>query len=147
MAAAKSRVHIEVDQHWAKWGDSAERGIMRAIAEVTPMMAEAAKTAEVRRMSNDLANSIAPIPVEKTHYGYTGGIGASDYKAVWFELGTMAHRSRRARSKSREARRKSLKAAGSTSGVKPLHYLRKGLYAGRAVAFERIGRALREASR
>jgi hypothetical protein len=69
-----------------------------------------------------------------------GGATASDYKANWYELGTLARRSKR-----KSARGKSEKAAGASSGVKGLHFMRKGLYATRPFAFERIGLAIREA--
>lgn len=145
--ASRNTVHVET--HFTEWGIDAEERCMIALAEVAEPMAKAAATAEVRRHSEDLANSIHALIPERTATGMQGGIGAGDYKANWYEMGTLGRRSRAAkgarttaRGIAREARRKAEK--GQT-GVKALHYLRKGLNAGRPAAFEAIAEALRSA--
>lgn len=142
-----SRNTVHVEAHFKEWGIDAEERILSALAEVAEPMAEAAKTAEVRRMSQALADSIHPLTPVRTPKGFQGGIGASDYKAVWYELGTHGSRSKRikhartdSRAGAREANRKASKGDGS--GVKALHYLRKGLTAGRVTAFAKISEAL-----
>lgn len=152
MAGPRNRVTVTVDQHFRQWGDSAMRGIVERLDAVMPVAAEAAKTAEVRRHSDALADSIHPLPAEHDGDKVVAGIGASDFKANWYEQGTLARRSKRikhARTKSsaaaRESNRKQLKASGSQSGVKPLHFLRKGLYATRTLVFHEIGEAMQRA--
>lgn len=146
---SKNRVVLE--SRLEEWGVEVEAAIMRELGEMAEPIAEAAKAAEVREDTGALRDSIHALPPERTPTGFVGGIGASDHKAVWYELGTLGRRGTRHHGRNtvagaaREQRRKSLRASGDRSGVKPLHFLRKGLLASRGPVFERIGRAMREA--
>jgi len=131
---------VIVETHFAEWGADTERLIAQKLDEVMPQVVEAAKTAEVRRASGDLADSIHTVPVVPTPIGFEGGIGASDFKANWYEYGTLARRSKR-----KSARGRSDKASGTFSGVKGLHFMRKGLYACRPQLEAAIARAMQEA--
>jgi hypothetical protein len=136
--AGKNRVIVET--HFAEWGAHVESLIAAKLDEVMPQVVEAAKTAEVRRASGALADSIHTVPVIPTPFGFEGGIGASDFKANWYELGTLARRS-----KGKTSRGRSDKASGASTGVKGLHFMRKGLYACRAQLYDAIARAMQEA--
>jgi hypothetical protein len=139
-----------VEQRFESWGESAIAELLKAVDEGSGLAAEAAKKAETAYKTGDLRDSVHVVPARLGGKGIEGGIGASDYKAVWFELGTLSRRSKAhkgggARAAARNAARKSARAAGDYKGVKARHFLRKGLVATRGQVFERMAVAIRRA--
>jgi len=148
--AARNSVKLTVTEGYSEWGDHVVAGIMRRLDAVLPEAGKAAASLEVPYQTGDLRNSIHVLPASREGDHIQAAIGASDYKANWYEQGTGARRSKaikhsrtRKQAADREGRRKAARAAGSTAGVKPLHFLRKGLYAMRTVVFHEIGEAMR----
>jgi hypothetical protein len=135
-----NRNKVVYETAFKEWGAECLAGFERVILESSALMAEAAKTAEVRRHSGALADSIHVLPVVTGATIIEGGIGAGDYKANWYEFGTLGRRSRH-----KSKRGKADKAGGRSTGVKGLHYLRKGLYAGRSDVFGKLARVMESA--
>ena len=145
--ASRNRVTWKIDQRFPQWGDDAVRKITRGLATSPARAAADAQHLETPEHTGALRRSIHVLPVTRQGRKIVGGIGASDYKANWYEMGTHSRRSRASKTNRRSAaKRAEMKSAGIVKGVKGVHYLRKGLYANRAIIFEKIGEALRQAS-
>jgi hypothetical protein len=144
--ASRNRVTYKIDQRFPQWGEDAVRRITRGLATSPARAASDAQHVEVAARTGDLRRSVHVLPVQRVGRKIVGGIGASDYKANWYEMGTHSRRSRASKTnRASAARRAEMKASGVVRGVKGLHYLRKGLYANRGVIFAMIGEALRDA--
>jgi hypothetical protein len=141
MAASSGKVSVHVRSHFAEWGLEAEREIPKAIEAALDVAVEAAKSAETAENSGDLNKSIHKLPVQAHGRGFTGWIGASDWKANWFETGTAAHGGRgagvgvRSLTKTGRTRRK---ASGLVSGVRPLRFLKRGVWSARPTLVEEL---------
>jgi hypothetical protein len=145
-----SRNKVIMETRFAEWGAAAEAELYKAIDEGSALAVEAAKAAETAKDTGDLRGSIHVVPARPGPRGIEGGIAVGDYKANWFELGTLSRRSKAhkggsARAAARNERRKAMRSAGDYQGVKARHFMRKGLVATRSQVFERIGKALRDA--
>jgi hypothetical protein len=134
MAGRSSGRVVITEDRILEWGVELERGVEIALEGTVVEMTAKAKSVELPRQSGDLNASIHPLPIERSTRGFQTGVGAGDFKALWYEKGTKAHSNakksslRLVSSKTGRGVRSAGGTGGFVSGVKGYHYLAGALY-------------------
>lgn len=150
---AKPGTRVIVSDHSAEFFRSLELHAVEAMLAANAELAAMAKNRETARNTGSLRDSIHVLPVTKTTRGWACGVGASDWKANFYEKGTKAHantrgtkNSGRRLTKSGKYARVSRKGSGNVSGVKALRYLKGSAFAMRPALIRHLQGAVDRAS-
>jgi hypothetical protein len=133
------RQTVTIDSKFREYERHLDRGIQRALghtAAVTVAAAKAAGSTSPYRIGGILS-TIHGQPVQRFARGFVTYVGASDFRAVFFESGTYAKRGAR-----RSTRGRAGAAVDGNRGVKPQRFMRKGARAARAVMLAYLAREL-----
>ncbi len=136
---------VVTEKHFREYGRAAERAIERSLGRSAAVGVAAARAKETRVKTGALRSSISATPVRWTRRGADLSIVASDFKALWHELGTLKRRRRKLKASTvrrQQTASGQARLASARGGLKPLYFLQAGKRAAAPVLLASLGREM-----